>query len=143
MSIEQALAELTSAVRENNALMLRALEAKPAAPAAEQPAAEQPAKRGPGRPRKEEAPKAEPEADDLSDDNEWAAYCVAWVKKDGNGTPGHQARRDIAKAIPQELGIERISATPVKERAKVKAWLEAFNADGSRPNFMADDEEDV
>jgi hypothetical protein len=138
MSLEQALADLTAAVKANTELMLRALEAKPAAAApTEAPAADDKPKRG--RPPKAKEP--ENDEDDLSDDNAWAAYCVAWVKRDGNGTPGHVARRDIAKAIPVELGIERISATPVKERAKVKAWLDAFDADGSRPNFMADEDD--
>src|SRR5690606_7020508 len=119
MSLEQAVAELTTAIKTNNELLTRVLENAPGV-SSEAPAA--PAKSRKAAEKKAEPKKAEPKKDD-------AVPSLEDVRKvfgdylSVDDADERRERADNVKAILNELGVEKATLIEEGDRAKAIEWV--------------------
>jgi len=136
MSLEQAIADLTTAIKENSALIVESNAGRKEAIAAAEALAEKKAKatepKKPGRP-----PKAkEATADDLFKGFE------AYLKVDDENE--RKTRKEFVVAILNELGVDAVTEKPGKkgiapeDRQKALDWL-ADKIAGKEVNFGKDE----
>jgi len=148
MSIEKALADLTSAVAENTAVQEKVLAAltsgaKPAAASGGTKAADKPASKPAGKPASKPAAKKAPTEDDLK--KLFGPYLTGATDK------AEKSRlNDTIRPILDEFGAPKITEIPEEHRAKAmeygKMLVDAYNdggidaAEEVRFDFMGDED---
>lgn len=163
MSLETAIAELTSVVAANNELLskmiaraesVKAPAAAPASPAAPPAASEEPRRRG--RP-----PKAEQAKVDEQDDEDEApveakpapkaapkkALTVDDIRESVGGFMAvedikvREERKSFVKAMLEHFGVVKAIEIPEEFRAQAIAWVDDYAA-GKKVSFQQDDGDD-